>query len=261
MFFERSASFLPRPESLSASVVMLVSGTRDQLPALQRAVLERVGRVADLGQVARGELVGVGDQQAAAGQVGEVGLQRRRVHHDQDVGGVARRHDVVVGEVQLEGADARQGPRRRADLGGEVGQRRQVVAEARRLAGEPVAGQLHAVAGVAGEPDDDAVELDDALHEAARSAELRRRRGRSSQSSVVYLHRPRLRARVRGRDVDPDTIDLAGRQPARSRASFRRGRSRRRQGTAAPRGRRWTGRAALEQRTQDRRPAGRSWAV
>ena len=251
MFFDRSASFLPRPESLSASVVMLVSGTRDQLPALQRAVLERVGRVADLRQVPRGELVGVDDQQAAAGQVGDVGLERGRVHHDQDVGGVARRHDVVVGEVQLEGADAGQGARRRADLGGEVGQRRQVVAEARRLAGEPVARQLHAVAGVAGEPDDDAVELDDALHEAAR-----RGAGRDGvQSSVVYLHRPRLRACVRGRDVDPDTIDLAGGQPARPRASFRRG-SGSSAGNGDPARSRWTGRAALEQRTEDRPAPG-----
>src|SRR3712207_8923964 len=59
----------------------------------------------------------------------------------EDVRGVARRHDVVVGEVQLEGADARQGPRGSPDLGREVRQRREVVAEGRRLAGEAVAGQ------------------------------------------------------------------------------------------------------------------------
>ena len=50
-----------------------------------------------------------------------------------------------------------------ADLGGEVRQRRQVVAERRRLLGEPVTGELHAVAGVAGEPDDHAIELLDLL--------------------------------------------------------------------------------------------------
>src|SRR3712207_7690020 len=43
----------------------------------------------------------------SAGQVAEVGLEGRRVHGHEDVRGVARRHDVVVGEVQLEGADAR----------------------------------------------------------------------------------------------------------------------------------------------------------
>ena len=205
----------------------------DQLPALQRAVLERVGRVADLRQVPRGELVGVGDEQTAAGQVGDVGLERGRVHHDQDVGGVARRHDVVVGEVQLEGADARQRARRRPDLGGEVGQRRQVVAEARRLAGEPVAGQLHAVAGVAGQPDDDAVELDDALHEAAR----RRSWAGWFQSSVVYLHRPRLRACVRGRGVDPDTMISRGRQPAGPVPHSDGGAAAVRRGNGDPRGR------------------------
>ena len=146
---------------------MLVSGTLTVCqPSSEPSSSGLVG-VADLREVARGELVGVDDQQPAAGQVGDVGLERGRVHRDQHVRGVARRHDVVVGEVQLEGADAGQGARRCADLGGEVGQRRQVVAEGRRLAGEPVAGELHAVAGVAGEPDDDAVEFDDALDEPA----------------------------------------------------------------------------------------------
>ena len=52
----------------------------------------------------------------------------------------------------------------------------------RRLAGEPVAGQLHAVAGVAGEPDDDAVELDDALDEPAG-----RRAGATGDRSVAVM--------------------------------------------------------------------------
>ena len=49
------------------------------------------------------------------------------------------------------------------DLGREVRQRRQVVAEGGGLGGEAVAGELHAVAGVAGEPDDHPVELLDLL--------------------------------------------------------------------------------------------------
>ena len=60
--------------------------------------------------------------------------------------------------MQLEAGDAGQRARRRADLGREVRQRRDVVAEDGRVGGEPVAGQLHAVAGVAREADDDAVE-------------------------------------------------------------------------------------------------------
>ena len=202
------------------------------------------------------ELVGVDDEQAAAGQVGEVRLQRGRVHRDQHVGGVARRHDVVVGEVQLEGADARQGARRRADLGGEVGQRRQVVAEGRRLAGEPVAGQLHAVAGVAGEPDDDAVELDDALHEAT---------GRRSWVGVRASHQWSTstgRGYVRvstGRDVDPDTIVRSPGRNRRPRGAHSGGWTDSRSGERRPGGSRWTGRAALEQRTEDRRAPRGSW--
>ena len=68
------------------------------------------------------------------------------------------RRDVVVGDVDLEGRHAGQGAGRGPDLGREVGEGGQVVAEQGRRGGEPVAGQLHAVAGVAGEPDDDAVE-------------------------------------------------------------------------------------------------------
>ena len=128
--------------------------------ALERSVLERVGRVSDLREVALGELVGVGDDRRAARDVGEVGLERGGVHRDEDVRLVARGEHVVVGEVQLEAGDARQGPLGRADLRGEVGQRRQVVAEDGRLGREPVTGQLHTVARVAGEADDDAVELD-----------------------------------------------------------------------------------------------------
>src|SRR5690606_23088620 len=65
--------------------------------------------------------------------------------------------------VQLEGRDAGDGALGGADLGREVRQGRQVVAEDGRLLGEPVTGQLHPVAGVAGEPDDDAFDLLDGL--------------------------------------------------------------------------------------------------
>ena len=69
----------------------------------------------------------------------------------------------MVGEVELEARDARQRAGRRADLGGEVGQRRDVVAEQRRLGRELRAGELHPVAGVAREADDDLGELLDGL--------------------------------------------------------------------------------------------------
>ncbi len=69
----------------------------------------------------------------------------------------------MVGEVQLEAGDARERPGRRADLRREVGERREVVARQRGLGGETAARQLHAVAGVAGEPDHDRIELLDRL--------------------------------------------------------------------------------------------------
>ena len=126
-------------------------------------VVERVGGVPRLGQVARGEVVGVDHDRGALGQVAEVGPQRGGVHRDEHVGGVAGREDVVVGEVDLERRHARQGALGRPDLRREVRQRGEVVAERRGLLGEPVAGQLHAVARVACEPDDHAVEALDLL--------------------------------------------------------------------------------------------------
>jgi hypothetical protein len=127
----------------------------------QRVVLERVGGVADLGEVALGELVGVDDQHAARGQVGDVGLERGRVHRHEHVGAVAGGEDVVVREVQLERRHAGQGAGGCADLGGEVRQRREVVAERGGLGGEAVTGELHAVAGVTRETDDHPVLLHD----------------------------------------------------------------------------------------------------
>ena len=57
----------------------------------------------------------------------------------------------MVRDVDLEGGDARERPRRRAYLGWVVRKCREVVAEQGGLVGEPVAGHLHAVAGVPGE--------------------------------------------------------------------------------------------------------------
>jgi hypothetical protein len=67
--------------------------------------------------------------------------------------------DVGRGEPDLESGDARPRPGGRADLGREVGERREVVPEERRRLRELVPGDLHAVAGVAGEADHDALEL------------------------------------------------------------------------------------------------------
>ena len=126
-----------------------------ELVVLEAAVLERVDGVVGLLEVAVVELVGVDDDDAAALEVAEVGLERRRVHRDQYVGLIARSVDVVVGDAHLEGGDAGQRALGGADLGGEVGQRREVVADQGRGVGELRSGELHPVARVAGEPDHD----------------------------------------------------------------------------------------------------------
>ena len=128
--------------------------------ALEGAVVEGVRRVAGLGEVALLEGVGVEDHRAALLEPRQLGPQRGRVHGHQHLGRVAGRGDVVIGDVDLERGDTREGACRRADLGRVLRQRHDVVADQRRHAGEAVAGELHAVAGVAGEVDDDAIQLD-----------------------------------------------------------------------------------------------------
>ena len=159
MFFARLASLRDSPNSLTASTVMSVSSIACRSYSESESFSSGLSAVAGLAQVAAGEVVGVDDDRRALLDVRQVGLEGGRVHRDQHVGGVPGREDVVVGEVHLEGRDTGQRALRGADLRGEVGQRRQVVAEGRGLLREAVTGELHAVTGVAGEPDDHAIEL------------------------------------------------------------------------------------------------------
>ena len=85
----------------------------------------------------------------------DVDLQRRRVHRDQHVGLVAGGLDRGRAEIDLEGGDAERRALRRADFGREIGEGGEVVAGQRGRQGELAAGQLHAVAAVAGKADDD----------------------------------------------------------------------------------------------------------
>ena len=126
---------------------------------LERAVGQRIARVGGLVQVLLGERIAVDDERTARRQIHDVRLQRRRVHRDEDVRLVARRVDLRRGEADLEPGHARQRAGRRTDLGGEIGQGADVVAEDGRRSGELCAGQLHAVARVAGEADGDPLEL------------------------------------------------------------------------------------------------------
>ena len=123
-----------------------------------RAVVERVRGVLGLLEVALVERVLVDDQRAADLEAVQVGLECGRVHRDEHVRLVAGGGDVVVGDLHLEGGHPVDGALWRADLGREVGEGGQVVAERGAHRGEAVAGQLHAVTGVAGESDHESVE-------------------------------------------------------------------------------------------------------
>ncbi len=127
----------------------------DHLPAVEAIVLERALVISRLGEVARRELAFVDDQQPAVAHLLGVGLQRGRVHRDKDVGLVACGIDRAGAEVDLEGRDAERRTLRRADFGREIREGREIVAGERGRQSELTAGQLHAVAAVAGKADDD----------------------------------------------------------------------------------------------------------
>ena len=155
-------------------------GHRDakHLIVVERSVLERAGRVLGLAQGGVREPVLVDDQDAAALELGQVHLQGRRVHRDQRVGAAAGGQYVPGGEVDLERRDAGQGPRGRPDLGREVGQRHQVVADQGGRRGETVARELYAVARIAREADDNPLLFLENLGQIAQE------RGRSSIDST-----------------------------------------------------------------------------
>ena len=126
---------------------------------LQAAVLERVGLVTGLLEIALLEGVLVDDEQAVVAQIAQVGDQRRGVHHHKHVERVTGGADLAGAEIDLEGGDPEGGADRRTDLGRKVGERHQVVAGDRRGQGELAAGQLHAVAGISGKPHHRRLEL------------------------------------------------------------------------------------------------------
>ncbi len=82
----------------------------------------------------------------------------------------------MVSEMQLEARYAGEGACRGPDFRWEIRLGGQVVAEDRRLLSEPVSGELHAVTGVAGEPDDDVIELLDLLGHSWKTSLARRGR-------------------------------------------------------------------------------------
>ena len=121
---------------------------------VEAAILQRVDRIGRLLEVDLAELVFVDDQDAVRLEIAQIGFERRRIHRHQDVGRIARGMDVVIGDAHLECRNTGQGAGGGANFRGEVRQGRKVVAEDRRGGGELRAGELHAVAAVAGKTDD-----------------------------------------------------------------------------------------------------------
>ena len=112
---------------------------------------------------AGGEGVLVDDEDAAGFDVLEARLEGGGVHGDEGVEAVAGRVDFGAAELDLEAGDAGQGADRGANLGGEVGEGADVVAEVRRGAGELRADELHSVAGVAAKTDGRLFQRDERL--------------------------------------------------------------------------------------------------
>ena len=180
---------------------------------LKRAVCQRVLVVSGPVQGTRGEAVRVQDGRTAWAQVVDVGPQRRGVHRNEHVRPVTGSQDVMAGEMHLEAGHALHRASRCADLGGEAWQRAQVVARRRGLCRETISGELHAVARITGEPDNNAVQLLDLP--GGLFGELFGRHGEA------FLRGPRGRGRVRRVVVegDHDAIRPASWRRARTSGS------------------------------------------
>ena len=142
-----------QPRVLCRRGVHLIDGDAHQAQALERAVVERVGRIAGFLEVAGGEGIFIGDDDAAAFDVAHIGAERGRIHRDQHIHLVAGCENLGAGKMDLIPAHAGERAGRGADLGRKVGERADVVADHRRRIGELRARQLHAVAAVTGKPD------------------------------------------------------------------------------------------------------------
>ena len=134
-----------------AALVLAEMSTGDHAVAVERAVLARIGGEAGLAQAALVEAAAVQDHHAAGLSSLQVDLEGRGVERHQHVGAVADGVDAAGAEIDLEGRDAEGGADGCPDLGREVGEGLEVVAGECRRQGELGAGELHAVAAVAGE--------------------------------------------------------------------------------------------------------------
>jgi len=115
----------------------------------QRTVVQRALLVSRLFQPLRVEGVGIDDDCAAPPQIAQVHLQRRRIKHHQDIGGIAGRVNLMLRETDLKARHAGKGPRRGAYLGREIRKSAQIIAGDRGRQRKLVSLNLDAVPGVA----------------------------------------------------------------------------------------------------------------
>jgi len=123
----------------------------DDAEAVDGAVGQWVRLPAGALQIALLEGGLVEDEQPAALEIAEVDLERGGVHRHQRVGLIAGREHLVGRELDLVARDAGGGARGCADFRRIVGERGEIVAVQRGLAGELRSGELHAVAGISRE--------------------------------------------------------------------------------------------------------------
>src|SRR3546814_13186309 len=91
-----------------------------ELPLRQAAVLQRIAVIFRLGKISLVELALVSDDEAAGLQRDDIGLERGRVHRDQQVGFVARGVALGCAQIDLERRQLEKRALRRADFAEEI---------------------------------------------------------------------------------------------------------------------------------------------
>ena len=110
-----------------------------------------VGEEIGLAQVVGTEAVGVDDDGGLGSRILVLGLQRSGIHRHQHVTTVTGSIYRAVADVHLESGNTRKRALRGTDVGRIIGEGTDVVAHGGRNGRKDVAGQLHAVTGVARE--------------------------------------------------------------------------------------------------------------
>ena len=96
--------------------------------AAEAAVFERVFLVPSFAEAIAIEWIGIDNDGPARIEIGQIGLERGRVHRHQHLRRVTRGVEIVGGKIDLIAAQPGDGSGRSADFGGNVGKGTDVVA-------------------------------------------------------------------------------------------------------------------------------------